>query len=47
VITKADGWQVRNVGELELTLRAKQPEKTITVSVIRKGVQISISVELE
>jgi serine protease Do len=47
VITKLDGQPVRNIGELQMRLRDKRNEKTVTLSVLRKGAEMSIHVAPE
>ncbi len=47
VITKINGERVRNVGELREKLRAKRDAKSAAVTVIRKGAEMSLNVELE
>ncbi len=45
VITKVDGDRVRTLGELREQLRMKREAKTVTLSVLRKGSEMSISIE--
>jgi serine protease Do len=45
VITKLDGERVRNVSELRAKLAEKRADKSVTLSVLRKGSELSISVE--
>jgi serine protease Do len=47
VITKLDGERVRNVGELREKLAAKRDAKSVTLTILRKGAELSISVEPE
>ena len=47
VITKIDGERVRNVGELREKLRGKREAKTVGVTVIRKGTETTMNVEIE
>jgi serine protease Do len=43
VITKVNGQQIRNVGELRQHLRESGDAKSVTLSVFRKGAEISIT----
>ena len=43
VITKLDGERVHNVGELRTQLRAKREANTVTLSIIRKGSEMSLT----
>jgi serine protease Do len=45
VITKLDGERVRNVSELRAKLVEKRGDKSVTLSVLRRGSELSISVE--
>ena len=45
VITKLDGDRVRTVAELREKLAAKRGEKSVTLTILRKGSELSISVE--
>ena len=45
VITKLDGERVRSVGELREKLAAKRDAKSVTLTILRKGSEVSISVE--
>jgi S1-C subfamily serine protease len=45
VITKLDGERVRSVGELRGKLAEKRADKSVTLTILRKGNEISISVE--
>jgi serine protease Do len=45
VITKLDGDAVRNVGELRGKLEEKHAEKSVTLTVLRKGTEMSLTVE--
>lgn len=45
VITKVDGNRVRTLVELRDQLRAKREAKTVTLSVLRKGSEMSVSIE--
>ena len=47
VITKLDGERVRSLGELREKLRAKREQKSASVGVIRKGAEVSLTVEIE
>jgi serine protease Do len=47
VITKVDGETVRNVGELRGHLRDASSAKTVKLSVLRKGAEMSVTAELE
>jgi len=47
VIIKIDGERVRTVHELREKMRAKRENKTVSVSVIRKGTEMSFNVEVE
>jgi len=47
VITKIDGARVRNSGELRDHLREKRDSKTVSLTVIRKGAEVSVNVEVE
>src|SRR2546426_3659050 len=47
VIIKIDGERVRTVHELREKMRAKRENKTVSVSVIRKGTEMSFNVEGE
>lgn len=44
VITKVDGDRVRTLGELRDHLRVKREAKTVTLSVLRKGTEMSVNV---
>src|SRR3989442_4247469 len=46
VIIKIDGERVRTVHELREKMRAKRENKTVSVSVIRKGTEMSFNVEV-
>jgi serine protease Do len=43
VITKLDGERIRNVGELRAQLRAKRDANTVTLSILRKGSEMSLT----
>jgi serine protease Do len=45
VITKMDGDRVRTLGELRGRLRDKRDARSVTLSVLRKGSEISVNVE--
>jgi S1-C subfamily serine protease len=45
VITKMDGDRVRTLGELRGRLRDKHDAKSVTLSVLRKGSELSVNVE--
>jgi serine protease Do len=45
VITKVDGDRVRTSGELRDHLRVKRDAKTVTLSILRKGTEMSVNVE--
>ncbi len=45
VITKLDGDAVHNVGELRGKLEAKHEEKTVTLTLLRKGTEMTLTVE--
>jgi hypothetical protein len=45
VIAKLDGERVRSVGELRGMLAGKRTEKSVTLTILRKACEISISVE--
>jgi serine protease Do len=45
VITKLDGERVRSVGELREKLAANGDAKSVTLTILRKGSEVSISVE--
>ena len=47
VITKLDGERVRTVSELRQKMREKREKKTVSVSVIRKGAEMSLNLEVE
>lgn len=47
VITKLDGERVRSLSELREKLRAKREQKSASVGVIRKGAEVSLTVEIE
>jgi serine protease Do len=47
VITKVNGQAVRNVGELRQQLRGARDAKSVALSVLRKGSEISVTAELE
>jgi serine protease Do len=47
VITKVDGQHVRNLAELRQQLRAKRDAKSVALTVVRKGAEISLSVQPE
>ncbi len=47
VIIKIDGERVRTVRDLREKMRAKRENKTVSVSVIRKGTEMSFNVEVE
>jgi serine protease Do len=43
VITKIDGERVHNVGELRAQLRVKREASTVTLSILRKGTEMSLT----
>jgi len=45
VITKVDGSRVRTLSELRDQLRLKREEKTVALSVLRKGSEMSVNIE--
>lgn len=45
VITKVDGNRVRTLGELREQLRMKRETKNVTLSVLRKGSEMSVNIE--
>ena len=45
VITKLDGEPVRNVGELRGKLEEKRDAKTVTLTILRKGAEMPVTVE--
>lgn len=45
VITKVDGNRVRTIAELRNQLRAKREAATVALSVVRKGSEMSLSIE--
>jgi serine protease Do len=45
VITKLDGEPVRNVGELRGKLAEKRDAKTVTLTILRKGTEMPVTVE--
>ncbi|MBI3484206.1 MAG: PDZ domain-containing protein [Acidobacteria bacterium] len=47
VITKIDGDKIRSLDELREKLRAKREQKSVSVGVIRKGSEVSLTVEIE
>lgn len=47
VVTKIDGERVRTVSELRQKMREKREKKTVSLSVIRKGAEMSLNVEVE
>jgi len=47
VITKVDGQAVKSTRELRAQLRKKTEQKSVTLSVLRKGSEISVPVEIE
>jgi len=47
VITRVDGERTKTTRELRVKLREKREQKTISVSVIRKGAELSVNVEIE
>jgi len=47
VITKLDGDAVHNVGELRAKLQEKHEEKTVTLTLLRKGAEMTLTVEPE
>jgi len=47
VITKLDGERVRNVSELREKMREKRGQKTVSLTVLRKGAETSLNVEVE
>ncbi len=47
VITKMDGVRVRSVSELREKLREKRESKTVGITVIRKGAEVALNVEIE
>ncbi|HEX2711352.1 MAG TPA: PDZ domain-containing protein [Candidatus Acidoferrales bacterium] len=47
VVTKVDGERVRTVSELRQKMREKREKKTVSLSVIRKGAEMSLNVEVE
>ena len=47
VITKVDGQSVKSTRDLRVQLRKKTDQKSVTLSVVRKGSEISVPVEVE
>jgi serine protease Do len=47
VITELDGERVRNTGELQERLRAKQQEKSVMLKTLRRGTESTVTVEIE
>ncbi len=47
VITKLDGDAVHNAGELRAKLQEKHAEKTVTLTLLRKGAEMTLTVEPE
>lgn len=47
VITKFNGERVKSLDDLREKLRAKWDQKTVSVGVIRKGVEVALNVEIE
>jgi len=47
VITKVDGDRVRTVSDLREKLRDKRDKKTVSLSVLRKGTEMSLNIEIE
>jgi serine protease Do len=47
VITKLDGQTVKSTRDLRTQLRQKMDQKSVTLSVLRKGSEISVPVEIE
>jgi serine protease Do len=47
VITKLDGDRIHNVGELRAQLRAKRDASTVTLSILRKGNEMSLNAKPE
>ncbi len=47
VITKVNGERVKSLDELREILRAKREGKTVSIGVLRKGTETSLSVEVE
>lgn len=47
VVTKVDGERVRTVSELRQKMREKREKKSVSLSVIRKGAEMSLNVEVE
>jgi S1-C subfamily serine protease len=45
VITKLDGNRVKTINELQSQLREKREEKTVQLTIVRKGSEMSIAVE--
>ena len=45
VITKLDGKRVKTIGELQAEMREKREEKTVQLTIVRKGSELTISVE--
>lgn len=45
VITKLDGERVHNAGELRQQLAAKRDDKSVTLTILRKGSELSIPIE--
>jgi serine protease Do len=45
VITKLDGNRVKTIGELQSQLREKREDKTVQLTIVRKGSEMTISVE--
>jgi serine protease Do len=45
VITKLDGDRVHNVGELRAKLREKHEEKSVSLTLLRRGTEMTIAVE--
>ena len=47
VITKVEGERVRNVGELREKLREKRDKKSVALTVLRRGTEMPLNVEVE
>ena len=45
VITKLDGDRIHNVGELRAKLEEKHEEKTVTLTLLRKGAETTLTIE--
>jgi serine protease Do len=45
VITKVDGERVHDISDLRATLTEKRADKSVTLSILRKGAELSIPVE--